>query len=150
MNVCLGAQLVHSIFLHHILCHTWQLSRLESIPILSEQAANMSIHVNFQTSYNNRKDRMTFLLPKLWAVWKFWPEGVILSFSLWVQDSMAPSLPYCSPLWREQCSSQIYTLYVTKKWNTMVYDIVHIHRDIWSDKRKRQTNLIAVIGHLTT
>ena len=46
---------------------------------------------NFQTSESNRKDRMSFLPPKLGAIWKFWPSGAILSFLLWLQDSMAPS-----------------------------------------------------------
>ena len=46
---------------------------------------------NFQTLESNWKDRMSFLPPKLGAIWKFWPSGAILSFSLRLQDSMAPS-----------------------------------------------------------
>ena len=49
------------------------------------------VKFNFQTSESNRKDRMSFLPPKLGAIWKFWPSGAILSFSLRLQDSMAPS-----------------------------------------------------------
>ena len=33
------------------------------------------VKFSFQTDESNRKDRMPFLPPKLWAVWKFWPSG---------------------------------------------------------------------------
>ena len=46
---------------------------------------------NFQIPESYRKDRMPFLPPKLWAVWKIWPSGAILSFSLRLQDIMAHS-----------------------------------------------------------
>ena len=49
------------------------------------------VRSDFQTSNAVWKCRMPFLLPKLWAIWKFWPSGAILSFSLRLQDSMAPS-----------------------------------------------------------
>ena len=77
---------------------------------LSEQAKPVLSNLTFrpQTSESNRKDRMSFLLPKLEAVWKFCPSGAILSFSLWLQDSMAPlgqnfGLSFFSLFFRAHC-----------------------------------------------
>ena len=55
------------------------------------------VKFNFQSSESNRKDRMSFLPPKLGAVWKFWPSGAIQSFR--------SEFPYCSQLRREEWHS---------------------------------------------
>ena len=54
----------------------------------------LSVHLfyqfNFLTSENKSKDKRPILPSKLSAVWILWPSGAIQSFSLHLQDCMAP------------------------------------------------------------